>query len=100
MSSDASRRPLRCGGVKGLVALGAIARMARLQGVVPVEVAVETAVIRAAGGDRSLLLIDRTGEGRGWRRLLDAAGSRGRSHLLLIVTNRPAPRVHSLRLEA
>lgn len=101
------------------VATLALARVARVNGFVPVDAALDDPAIWHAIGDRSILLIDRQFDGpaqvspevrcgsardgrqggRGWRRLLDAVSRRGRAHLLLIVTSEPVARVPSLRLE-
>lgn len=103
------------------VAAHTLARVARVNGFVPVDAALDDAAVWRAIGDRSVLLIDRQFEGlsghgmtpvskrgrskdvrsggRGWRRLLDVVSRRGRAHLLLMLTSEPMPRVPSLRLE-
>lgn len=95
------------------VAVRTVARVARVNGFVPVDASFDDPLIWNAIAGRSVLLIDRQVEGPsltadrprsgggpvGWRRLLDAVDRRGRAHLLLLVTAEPVARVPSLRLE-
>jgi DNA-binding NtrC family response regulator len=77
-----------------------IARLARLNGLVPIDATIPHAAIWSLVSGRSLLVIDRSDDGAsGWRRLLDAGVRCARSHLLLIVAAAEVRRVHSLRLE-
>ena len=84
------------------VAVRALARLARVNGLVPVDVSMLDDQLRHALGDRSLVLIDRHGSNagrRGWRSLLDAGVRHARAHLLIAVSTREVPGVANVRVE-
>lgn len=75
-----------------------IARTARLHGMVPVHVSIEEPAVWEALTDRSVLIVDPVGDGRGWRRLVSAGLRAVRSHLLLLTSREETRHVHNVRL--
>ena len=76
-----------------------IARTARMHGLIPVAATIDEPAVWEALANRSILVIDPHGDGRGWRRLV-AAGLRSvRSHLLLLTGREEARHVHNVHLE-
>lgn len=84
------------------VATRAIARLARVHGMVPVDVSMLDEGLRRVLGDRSLVLIDRSCRGsgrRGWRSLLDAGVRHARGHLLVVASTHEVPGMANVRVE-
>ena len=87
------------------VAIREIARLARLNGMVPIDASVANPAVWSLVRGRTAMIIQTavettlTRDAAGWRRWLDAGMCLARSHVLLMVAAREVPRVQNLRLD-
>jgi DNA-binding NtrC family response regulator len=86
-------------GAGGSVAIHQLARVARLQGFVPMALQLDAIRPIELFDDRSLCMIDRLGGSRAWRSLLDRLLISPRPHMLLSVGAHTLPKVRCLHLE-
>ena len=86
-------------GAGGSVAIHQLARVARLQGFVPMALQLDAFRPIELLDDRSLCMIDRLGGSRAWRSLLDRLLISPRPHMLLSVGTHTLPKVRCLHLE-
>ena len=98
-----SPQPLMLGAVEGAgasVAIHQLARVARLNGFVPLALPADSngALIEAIGG-RTLCLIDRRGGCQAWQSLLGRLIATPKPHVLLSIGGHALPRAPRLRLE-
>jgi DNA-binding NtrC family response regulator len=85
-----------CG--KGVV-VDELARIARLRGYVPVSSRLASGPHAQLWRNRSLFIIDESGDGDGWSSLLHAALGSGYPHALLIVSDEVQESIDAVRLE-
>ena len=76
-----------------------LVRIARLRGFVPVSSRLAHGDQASLWRDRSLLIVDESGDGDGWASLLHAALTAGYPHALLIVSDEQPEGVDAVRLE-
>ncbi len=90
-----------CGptGAGKTIAIGELARAARLNGMVPVSTAVLTSPIAAALRGRTLFVIEDDSRGRGWPALVNWAMYSPRPHIILFAGNEDIPAGHGLVLD-
>ncbi len=86
-------------GAGGSVAIHQLARVARLQGFVPMALQLDAVRPIELLDDRSLCMIDRLGGSSAWRSLLDRLLISPRPHMLLSVGAHTLPKVRCLHLE-
>ena len=96
-------QPLMLGAIEGAgasVAIHQLARVARLNGFVPLALPADSngALIEAIGG-RTLCLIDRRGGCQAWQSLLGRLLATPKPHVLLSIGGHALPRAPRLRLE-